>query len=89
MKRHSSLSNVSQAQVQPSSSDVSKVESHIAQTISLAGTIITLIRDPVALFYQSAAKAQELKRNLGHWKEEASYRRTWPVSHPCPPPGGL
>lgn len=71
MKRHSSLSNVSQAQVQPSSSDVSKVESHIAQTISLAGTIITLIREPVALFYQSAAKAQELKRNLGHWKEEA------------------
>lgn len=71
MERHSSLSTVAQTQVQPSGSDVSKVESDIAQTISLAGTIITLIREPVALFYQSAAKAQELKRSLGYWKEEA------------------
>lgn len=59
------------SQVTPSGSDVSKVESDVSQTISLADSIVTLLREPVALLYQNITKAQELKRSLGHWQGEA------------------
>jgi hypothetical protein len=65
------LSEMAQAQVQPSGSDLSKVENDIVQTISLADTIITLIREPIALVYKNVTKAQQLKRSLGLWQEEA------------------
>jgi len=55
----------------PSGSEVSKVESDISQTISLADSIVTLLREPVALLYQNITKAQELKRSFGHWQGEA------------------
>jgi hypothetical protein len=59
------------SQVPPSGSEVSKVESDVSQTISLADSIVTLLREPVALLYQNITKAQELKRSLGHWHGEA------------------
>jgi hypothetical protein len=59
------------AQVPASGSEVSRVESDVSQTISLADSIVTLLREPVALLYQNITKAQELKRNLGHWQGEA------------------
>jgi len=55
----------------PSGSEVSKVEDDISQTVSLAGSIFKLVREPVALLYGNYTKAQELKRNLGPWHEEA------------------
>jgi hypothetical protein len=59
------------SQVQPSGSSVSRVESDIAQSISLAGTLVTLLREPVTLFYQNKAKLEDLKLSLGHWQGEA------------------
>ncbi|KAE9368797.1 hypothetical protein N431DRAFT_64443 [Stipitochalara longipes BDJ] len=55
----------------PSGSEVSKVESDVSQTISLADSIVTLVREPVVLLYENYNKAQELKRNLGPWHGEA------------------
>ena len=54
-----------------SGSEVSKVESDIEQTVKLADTIVTLIREPVTLLYQNITKAQALRRSLGSWEGEA------------------
>jgi hypothetical protein len=54
-----------------SGSEVSKVESDVSQTISLADSIVTLVREPVVLLYENYTKAQELKRNLGPWHGQA------------------
>lgn len=56
---------------QTSSTELSKVESDIVQTVGLTGTIITLIREPIALIYKNATKDKKLKRSLGFWKGEA------------------
>jgi hypothetical protein len=58
-------------QVESSGSEVSKVESDIIQTITLADTIVTLIREPVTLLYQNIIKGQLLKQSLGPWQREA------------------
>lgn len=59
------------AQPTPSGSEVSKVESDVSQTLSLADSIVTLLREPVAMLYQNITKAQELRRSLGQWHAEA------------------
>ncbi|GKT41221.1 uncharacterized protein ColSpa_01402 [Colletotrichum spaethianum] len=56
---------------QPSGSDLSIVESDIVQTITLADTLVTLIREPIAIVYKNITKTQALKRSLGLWQEEA------------------
>ena len=58
-------------QIQPSGSQVSKVESHIAQTLSLTDAIVTLAREPVALLWQNYKKRQAMERSIGAWKKEA------------------
>lgn len=58
-------------QAQPSGSEVSKVESDIAQTLSLADTIVTLIREPAAWAYQNYSKRQAVKKSIGDWDKEA------------------
>ncbi|PMD61637.1 uncharacterized protein K444DRAFT_374957 [Hyaloscypha bicolor E] len=55
----------------PSGSEVSKVESDVSQTISLADSIVTLLREPVSLLYQNIKEREVLERNLGHWQTEA------------------
>jgi hypothetical protein len=55
----------------PSGSAISKVESDIAQTLSLADTIVTLIREPAALAYQSYTRRQAIQRSLGDWENQA------------------
>jgi len=70
-----STSNMAQPQVQPSGSEVSKVENDIAQPVSLADTVVTLIREPVTLLYQNITKSQELKLRLGHWQEKQLMRQ--------------
>ncbi len=55
------MKSFTMAQVPVSGSEVSKVESDVSQTISLAGSVITLLREPVALLYQNINKAQKLK----------------------------
>lgn len=62
---------MSQVPVQPSGSELSNVESDVVQTINLADTVITLIREPITLLYNSVAKTMALKRSLGRWQEEA------------------
>ncbi|KAN0093634.1 hypothetical protein V8E51_016818 [Hyaloscypha variabilis] len=62
---------MAQPPLTPSGSEVSKVESDVSQTISLADSIVTLVREPVVLLYENYTKAQELKRNLGPWHGQA------------------
>jgi len=62
---------MAQPPLTPSGSEVSKVESDVSQTISLADSIVTLVREPVVLLYGNYTKAQELKRNLGPWHGQA------------------
>lgn len=62
---------MTQTPVQPSGSELSNVESDVVQTINLADTVITLIREPITLLYNSVAKTKALKRSLGRWQEEA------------------
>jgi hypothetical protein len=62
---------MSKMRVEPSGSGVSKVESDITHTITLADTIVALIREPVTLLYQNIIKGQQLKQSLGPWKGEA------------------
>jgi hypothetical protein len=62
---------MAEVQVEPSGSEVSKVESDITQTITPADTIVTLIREPVTLLYQNIVKGQQLKQRLGPWQGEA------------------
>lgn len=56
---------------QLSGSDVSKVESDILQTINLADTVVTLVREPISLLYNNINKAKRLKQSLGVWRDEA------------------
>lgn len=58
-------------QYEPSGTDVSKFESDIAQTINLSGSVIELIREPIALLYESINKGRQLKQSLGLWQDEA------------------
>ncbi|KAH9238383.1 hypothetical protein K456DRAFT_1173853 [Colletotrichum gloeosporioides 23] len=60
---------MTQPPAQSSGSDVSKVESDIQQTVTLAGTIVTLVREPISLLYQNVVKTQNLKRSLGVWQK--------------------
>jgi hypothetical protein len=63
--------NMSKMRVEPSDSGVSKVESDITHTITLADTIVTLIKELVTLLYQNIIKGQQLKQSLGAWEGEA------------------
>lgn len=54
-----------------SGSDVSKVESDISQTVSLADTVVTLVREPISLLYNNINKTKKLKQSLGAWQDEA------------------
>jgi hypothetical protein len=56
---------------QLSGSDVSKVESDISQTVSLADTVVTLVREPISLLYNNINKTKKLKQSLGAWQDEA------------------
>lgn len=56
-----------ESMAQLSGSDVSKVESDILQTINLADTVVTLVREPISLLYNNISKAKKLKQNLGAW----------------------
>lgn len=49
---------------------MSKFEDDISQTISLAGQIVTLMREPVVFLIDNYTKVQELKRNLEPWHGE-------------------
>lgn len=62
---------MAETKYEPSGSHVSKAESDVAQTISLAGSIITLVREPVALVYKNVARGQRLKRSPSAWQPEA------------------
>jgi hypothetical protein len=57
--------------VQPTGSQLSKVEADILQTITLGNTVVTLIKEPVTLLYNNIQKKQALKRSLGIWQKEA------------------
>jgi hypothetical protein len=57
--------------VQPTGSQLSNIEADILQTISLGGTIVTLVKEPIALLYSNIQKKQVLKRSLGLWQREA------------------
>lgn len=59
------------AQVPTSGSEVSKVESDVSQTITLADSVVTLLREPVALLYQNITKVNAMKRSLGSWQADA------------------
>lgn len=56
---------------QLSGSDVSKVESDISQTVSLADSVVTLVREPISLLYNNYNKTKKLKQSLGAWQGEA------------------
>lgn len=62
---------MAQTSVQPSGTDVSKVENDISQTITLADTIVTVIREPIAALYNNYQSSRRLKESLGLWQEEA------------------
>ncbi|KAF5640442.1 PFS domain protein [Fusarium sp. NRRL 52700] len=62
---------MSQVQYEASGSEVSKVESDIAQTVNLADTVVNLIREPIVLLYQNISKKKALHASLGIWKDEA------------------
>lgn len=62
---------MAQTPVQPSGTDVSKIESDISQTITLADTIVTVIREPIATLYNNYQSSRQLKESLGLWQEEA------------------
>ncbi|KAF5579659.1 PFS domain protein [Fusarium subglutinans] len=62
---------MSQIQYEASGSEVSKVESDIAQTVNLADTVVNLIREPIVLLYQNISKKKALHASLGIWKDEA------------------
>ncbi|KAF5536834.1 PFS domain-containing protein [Fusarium napiforme] len=61
----------SNIQYEASGSEVSKVESDIAQTVNLADTVVNLIREPVVLLYQNISKKRALHASLGIWRDEA------------------
>ncbi|KXH27243.1 hypothetical protein CSIM01_11267 [Colletotrichum simmondsii] len=55
---------------QSSGTPVSQVENDVAQTLNLAGAIVTIIREPIAHIYETYNKAQKIRRSLGVWQKE-------------------
>jgi hypothetical protein len=49
----------------------SQVLSDIEQTFTLAGTIITLVKEPIALVWQNFEKRTAIQRSIGDWGKEA------------------
>ncbi|GAM35678.1 hypothetical protein TCE0_017r04189 [Talaromyces pinophilus] len=55
---------------QLSGSEVSKVESDISQTLSVADSVVTLVREPISLLYNNIHKTKKLKQSLAAWRGE-------------------
>ncbi|KXH49569.1 hypothetical protein CNYM01_05883 [Colletotrichum nymphaeae SA-01] len=55
---------------QSSGTPVSQVENDVAQTLNLAGSIVTIIREPIAHIYETYTKAQKIRKSLGIWQKE-------------------
>jgi hypothetical protein len=56
-------------QAQLSGDKVSQVESDIEQTFTLAGTIVTLVKEPIVLAWQNLEKRAAIKRSIGGTKK--------------------
>ncbi|KAK5694831.1 hypothetical protein LTR97_009422 [Elasticomyces elasticus] len=56
--------------VEATGSSVSKIEADALQTITLGQSVVQLVREPVAHFYQRYEQAQAVKRGLGPWTIE-------------------
>ncbi|KAF4785501.1 hypothetical protein HER10_EVM0006904 [Colletotrichum scovillei] len=57
-------------QYQASGTPVSQVENDVAQTLNLAGSIVTIIREPIAHIFETYTKAQKIKKSLDIWQRE-------------------